>query len=325
VPDGGRLVGVDGARARETATPSGVAILIVSVGLVLGAAGAVGSKEADAPEPRRDLEEARALVRAGDLPSAQSRLEAYVERIPDSAEGWLTLGLVRFALRQFDAAAIAAVRSVELDGAQPRAFKLLGRIQTARKRPGLAERAFVGAARLDPQDPEARYLLGRLYQSEDRLVDAARFLKEAVELDPGSVRAHAFLGTVYYALGETSQAGESLRRAVALNQASKTPESIPHLEYGIYLLRTNRPEESATQLRRAAQLDPSSVEARFELGRALHRMGRLDEAGEALRAALAVDETDARVHYLLGRVCYEQGDRECGDEHMRRSEDQRGH
>ena len=112
---------------------------------------------------------------------------------------------------------------------------------------------------------------------------------------------------------------------MSLNRASKAPDAIPHLEYGIYLQRADRLEESVTELRRAAQLDGSSVEARFELGRSLHRLRRLPEAGEALRGALALDATDPRVHHLLGRVCYEQGDRECGDEHMRLSESRRGH
>ena len=155
-------------------------------------------------------------------------------------------------------------------------------------------------------------------------MEAARFLKEAVALDPGSVRAHAFLGTVSYGLGETALAQESFQRAVSLNRASKAPDAIPHLEYGIYLQRTDRLEESVAELRRAAQLDRSSVEARFELGQSLHRLRRPKEAGEALREALSLDATDPRVHYLLGRVCYEQGDRACGDEHMRLSERQRG-
>jgi Flp pilus assembly protein TadD len=275
-------------------------------------------------DPCVDLREANASIRAGDLPSAQLSLEACVVAVPRNAEAWLTLGLVHFGQRHFDEAAAALEKSLELDARQPQAFKMLGRVQTARSKPALAERAFVEAARLGPEDAEARYLLGRLYQSEDRLVEAARFLKEAVALDPGSVRAHAFLGTVSYGLGETSFAQESLLRAVSLNRAAKAPDAIPHLEYGVYLRRTDRLEESVAELRRAAQLDRSSVEARFELGQSLHGLRRPKEAAEALRDALSLDATDPRVHYLLGRVCYEQGNRACGDEHMRLSEGQRG-
>ena len=276
-------------------------------------------------DPCGGLREAKAAIRAGDLPSARRSLEACVVDFPRSAEAWLTLGLVHFAERHFDQAATALEKSLERDARQPQAFKMLGRVQTARAKPALAERAFVEAARLDPADAEARYLLGRLYQSEDRLVDAARFLKEAVALDPGSARALAFLGTVAYGLGDTALCQESFQRALSLNRASKAPDAVPHLEYGIYLQRADRLEESVTELRRTAQLDGSSVEARFELGRSLHRLRRLPEAGEALREALALDASDPRVHYLLGRVCYEQGDRECGEEHMRLSESRRGH
>lgn len=278
----------------------------------------------DENDPCSGLREAKAGIRAGDLPAAQRSLEACVVALPRSAAAWLTLGLVHFGQRHLDEAAAALQKSLELDGGQTQAFKMLGRVQTARSQPALAERAFAEAARLAPEDAEARYLLGRLYQSEDRLVEAARFLKEAAALDPGSVRAHAFLGTVSYGLGDTPLAEESFRRAMSLNTASKSPDAIPHLEYGIYLQRTNRLEESVPALRRAAELDRSSVEARFELGQSLHRLRRPKEAREALEQALSLDATDPRVHYLLGRVCYEQGDRACGDEHMTMSEKQRG-
>jgi len=275
--------------------------------------------------PCDELRQAKALLRKGDLPSARRALEACVVADPQGAEGWLTLGLVHFAERHFDQAEATLQKSLALDARQPRAFKMLGRVHTAQRKAALAERAFVEAARLDPADAEARYLLGRLYQSEDRLVEAARFLKEAVALDPGSARALAFLGTVSYGLGDAELCEESFQRALSLNRASKSPDAIPHLEYGIYLQRADRLEESVAELRRAGQLDGSSVEARFELGRSLHRLRRLPEAGEALREALSLDASEPRVHYLLGRVCYEQGDRECGDEHMRRSESRRGH
>jgi len=294
---------------------------ILALGLASAAPSSGGHPE---DGPCAGLPEAKAAIRAGDLPSAQLSLETCVAAAPRSAEAWLTLGLVHFGQRHFDEAAAALEKSLDLDARQPQAFKMLGRVQTARSKPALAERAFVEAARLGPKDAEARYLLGRLYQSEDRLVEAARFLKEAVALDPSSVRAHAFLGTVSYGLGDTALAEESFQRAMSLTRASKTPDAIPHLEYGIYLQRTDRLEESVAELRRATQLDASSVEARFELGQSLHRLRRLKEAGEALREALSLDATDARVHYLLGRVCYEQGDRDCGDEHMRLSETQRG-
>jgi tetratricopeptide (TPR) repeat protein len=284
----------------------------------------LGSGQPQESDPCVDLREAKASIRAGDLPSAQRSLETCVVALPRSAETWLNLGLVHFAQRHFDEAATALEKSLELDARQPPAFKMLGRVQTARSKPALAERAFMEAARLGPEDAEARYLLGRLYQSEDRLVEAARFLKEAVALDPRSIRAHAFRGTVSYALGDVTLAEESFQRAISLDWTSKSPDAIPHLEYGIYLQRTNRLEESVAELRRAAELDRTSAEASFELGQSLYRLRRTGEAREALQQALSRDPTDARAHYLLGRVCYEQGDRACGDEQMRLSEKQRG-
>jgi Flp pilus assembly protein TadD len=312
-----------GIRSGQRGASWGSAILALGLA-AWTASGAAGSRRADEDDPCIELQRARSLIRAGDLLSAERSLEACVGAAPRNAEAWLALGLVHFALRRFDDAAAALEKSLALDSGQAQAFKMLGRVHTARSKPALAERAFAEATRLGPEDAEARYLLGRLYQSEGRLVEASRFLKEAVTLDPGSVRALAFLGTVSYGLGDTALCQESFQRAVTLNRASRAPDAIPHLEYGIYLQRADRLEESVAELRRAAELDGSSVEARFELGQSLHRLRRLKEAGDALREALSLDGTDARAHYLLGRVCYEQGDRTCGDEHMRLSEGQRG-
>jgi len=310
------------SRARRHVTR---ALLLASAALPgLSASGATQATSPAPDDPCRELRQARSLIRAGDLPAARRSLETCVGAAPQNAEGWLTLGVVHFAERHFDQAAAALEKSLELDATQPQALKMLGRVHTARSKPALAERAFAEAGRLAPRDAEPRYLLGRLYQSEGRLVEAARYLKEAVALDPSSARAHAFLGSVSFGLGDDSLAQESFLRAVSLNQASPAPDAIPHLEYGIYLQRTNRLEESIVELRRAAQLDASSVDARFELGQSLHRLRRLKEANDALREALNLDGTEVRVHYLLGRVCYEQGDRGCGDEHMRLSERQRG-
>jgi tetratricopeptide (TPR) repeat protein len=275
-------------------------------------------------DPCAGLREARSAIQGGDLRAAQLSLESCVVDRPRDAEAWRTLGLVQFAQRRFDEAASALEKSLELDAHQSQARKMLGRVQTARGRPDLAEQAFLDAARLDPKDAEARYLLGRLYQSQDRLVEAAALLKEAVALDPRSIRAHAFLGTVSYVLGDVALAEESFQRAISLDRASKSPDAIPHVEYGIYLQRTNRLEDSVAELRRAAELDRSSAEASFELGQSLYRLRRSREAREALEQALSRDPTDARAHYLLGRVCYDLGDRACGDEQMKLSEKQRG-
>jgi len=320
---GARLVLMPRTRSGQRRAFRGATILALALAAWAASGVAGSSRRADEDDPCVDLQRARSRIRAGDLPSAGRLLEACVAVAPRNAEAWLTLGLVRFALRRFEDAAPALEESIALDATQPQAFKMLGRVHTARSKPALAERAFAEAARLSPEDAEARYLLGRLYQSEDRLVEASRLLKEAVALDPGSVRALAFLGSVSYALGDDALSQESFLRAVSLNEASKAPDVVPHLEYGIYLQRTDRLEESVAELRRAGQLDRSSVEARFELGRSLYRLRRLEEAGQALREALAADRADPRVHYLLGRVCYEQGDRACGDEHMRLSEERR--
>ena len=233
----------------------------------------------------------RSLIRAGDLPSAERSLEACVAAAP-AERGSLAHAGPR-SLRASGTSTRPRPRlekSLELDARQPQAFKMLGRVHTARSKPALAERAFVEAARLDPADAEARYLLGRLYQSEDRLVEASRFLKEAVALDPGSVRALAFLGSVSYALGDDG----ALPGVVP---ASRVPEPRPRRRPTPFPTSSTGSTSSApTAWRRAS---PSCAGRRSSTARAsrpgsswagaCYRLRRLEEAGEALREALALD------------------------------------
>ena len=247
-------------------------------------------------DPCVGLSEAKAAIRAGDLPSAQLALETCVVALPRNAEAWRHLGLVHFAQRQFDPAAAALERSLELDGRQPQVYKMLGRVETARSKTALAERAFVEAARLDPEDAEARYLLGRLYQSDGRLAEAARSLKEALALDPKSVRALAFLGTVSYGLGDDALSQESFARAVSLNRASKTPERHPaprirhispaHQPPGGECQRAQpggaaRPRERRGPLRAGAEPPPATA---IEGGRRSPARGTLAECERPARA-----------------------------------------
>jgi Flp pilus assembly protein TadD len=209
---------------------------------------------------------------------------------------------------------------LSLRGDQPDAYKLLGRIHVVNESPALAERAFIRAIQLWPQDSEAVYLLGRLYQSIGRLDEAARAFEKALELAPNLVRAQAYLGTVYFGLGRDVEAAELLERSVAVNSDNSKPDFVPHLEYGIYLQRMDRLEQSVAQLQRAAKLGSSNLEAWLELGRTLYRLNRLDEASRALRKAAELDSKDSRPHYLLARICYERGDSRCGDRHAERAE-----
>lgn len=234
-------------------------------------------------------------------------------------EDWAKLGFLYFDLRRFNDAIQAFQSSLARDSNQPQVHKALGRVCLLTEQHDLAESAFLRAKELGPRDFEPPYLLGRLYQKLKRLPEAAQSLEDAARLNPGFVRALSFLGSVYSALGKNSEADQALRNAVETNAGSPSPDFVPYLEYGIFLQRIGRLEESIQELQKAVKLNPPTVEAHFELSRSLYRVKRLAEARKYLTQALGRGD-DPRLHYLLGRICYEQGDVQCGERHLALSE-----
>ena len=249
------------------------------------------------------------------LPEAESVLEDYTSHFPDDARGWHHLGLCRFAQLEFNGAVESLEHSLSIEPDQPEALKLLGRVFVAKGVPAAAERAFVRVLRQWPSDPQAHYLLGRLYQSADRLREAAGELEKTVELDPAMAKAHAYLGSVWFALGEIDRAEQQFKKALRRTGRSANRDFVPYLEYGIFLYRFDRIQESVEVLTTAVELAPNEVEARFELARALYRSHKLEEGRKQVEAALRLSPKEGRLHYLMSRICFESGQTACGKEH----------
>ena len=264
-----------------------------------------------------------ALYELGRAQESQEAIRLYLEREPRDPVGWTQLGIGHFALNQLQPAVSALRHSLGLSPDQPRVEKILGRCYVVSGQQADAERAFARALALEPEDFETHYLLGRLYQTVGRLQEAVTQFEQSLRIKPGNARAEAFLGSVYYGLGQMEQAESSFRDSILSNARSSKPDHVPSLEYGIFLQRTGKLEESVGQLIAAVDQDPGNLECRFQLGRSLYRLGRLEPAREVLEKAVAIEPGDPGPYYLLGRVCYELGDRACGDQNTRRSEELR--
>jgi protein O-GlcNAc transferase len=75
----------------------------------------------------------------------------------------------------------------------------------------------------------------------------------------------------------------------------------------VALRRSMCPDDALTAYRRAVVLDPSFVEAWFNLGNAFTALGRFDEAIAAYRSALALRSDDAEVWCNLGNALHQRG------------------
>jgi TolB-like protein/Tfp pilus assembly protein PilF len=139
-----------------------------------------------------------------------------------------------------------------------------------------AKDAALKALRLDPNLAEAHAALGKvLFFSEIDLTGAMREYKRAIELQPNDATAHHWLGNdTLAALGRFEEAIAQGKRAVELDPLSP----VINTDFGTIFYYAHRYEESARQLRKTLEIDPTFFYARFNLGIALQAAGDLSGA-----------------------------------------------
>jgi serine/threonine-protein kinase len=139
-----------------------------------------------------------------------------------------------------------------------------------------AKDAALKALRLDPNLAEAHAALGKvLFFSEIDLTGAMREYKRAIELQPNDPTAHHWLGNdTLAALGRFEEAIAQGKRAVELDPLSP----VINTDFGTIFYYAHRYEESAMQLRKTLEIDPTFFYAHFNLGIALQAAGDLSGA-----------------------------------------------
>src|SRR5213596_1038523 len=139
-----------------------------------------------------------------------------------------------------------------------------------------AKDAALKALRLDPNLAEAHLALGKvLFFSEIDLPGALREYQRAIELQPNDATAHHWLGNdALAALGRFDEAIAEGKRAVELDPLSP----VINTDFGTIFYYAHRYEESAMQLRKTLEIDPTFFYAHFNLGIALQAKGDLSGA-----------------------------------------------
>jgi adenylate cyclase len=136
---------------------------------------------------------------------------------------------------------------------------------------------------------------------------------KAIELDDTLAEAHASLGLVHYHYDwDWAAAEKEFKRAQVLN-----PQSVwSYTLYSQFLGGMGRVEEANEQGRRALEVDPLSVTARWCLGWAFLNAGRSDEAIEQISKAMELNPNSAWARTFLGRAYLTKGMQQRGIEEM---------
>jgi tetratricopeptide (TPR) repeat protein len=169
-----------------------------------------------------------------------------------------------------------------------------------------ARDALEKALRADPSNAEAHYQLGVWCFRGKQRAEAARHFEKVVALRPRDARALDYLALSLEALGEAEAAERAYRQALAVNDGPFHDSLLDH-NYGRFLLKQGRLEESRTHLDRAVAQLPASRTVYYERAKLKLAAREYASAREDAERALALRDPDGlvldlQVYYLLATV-----------------------
>lgn len=194
-------------------------------------------------DPNAAFEQCLGWLRQGD-PRASGLLRGLLDRFPDHAAGWETLGFHLLQAGKGEAAllclrrAMAVAPSARLAMGCGDALKSLRRLIEARA-------AFASACRLDPALTRAAFQLGLCAQDGGDLEGARAAYERVIALEPAVAEAWVNLGTVLQEMGDLAgarraYAGAVTRRGVTFGRVSQALAAAPKGELWLDLGRLRR-------------------------------------------------------------------------------------
>jgi serine/threonine protein kinase/Tfp pilus assembly protein PilF len=152
---------------------------------------------------------------------------------------------------------------------------------------------------------EAYYELSNLHMAPREAMPRAReAAQKALSLDDSNALAHTALAEVRVWYDWDFAGGDrEFRRALALNPN----DADAHRAYGDFLTARGQFDRAIAEKRRAEMLDPLSINASWDVGRALFFAGRIDAAHEQLKRTLELDDRFAYVYYLESQIAFAKG------------------
>lgn len=224
-----------------------------------------------------------------------------------SAQYWLSRG-------QHARADYLSALAFSLNPECSAALLVQGQILIRKGKTHEARQALEKAAVLDPANAEASYQLGIWFFRGKLHSEAVRQFEKAVALRPLDARAHDYLALCFEALGEAELAELAYHRALKLNDAPFFDSFLDH-NYGRFLLKQSRLEESRSHLDRALALLPHARTVHYERGKL--NLALRDYQAARMDAERALDlrdpgglVLDLQVYYLLATVYARLGERE---------------
>lgn len=255
--------------------------------------------------------------REGNHEEAVDSLQRAIEGAPDNLAARLHLAFVELAMDRPGDAAARAHGVLEQDPDSAAAHVLLGQAAMAEDDAEAAIPAFERALELQPRATRLHYLLGQAHRKLRDLDAARRHLEmqgpsEVAFPDPIIASLYTDLAgsaAIMQRAASAKVAGfleasvDSYRLAVANDPTS--PEA--RRDLGALLAQTGKLEPSADQYREALRLEPDKALNHFSLALILEAMGNDDEALDNFRAAVDKEPDYREFRLVLAQRLAAQG------------------
>jgi len=258
----------------------------------------------------------------GDRAGAVASLHRELELLPNNPRPWFQLGIILVQAHQFEDAAAAFQRALQLDPEDVKSVNNLAQSLWSLGRRDEAIHEFRRLTAMSPESSLAWIELGKVLEedgqqsaaedcyhkaltthdnSEPDLLALARFCRSrgwleaavtnydaAIKLNPRDPNLQLESGQSLLILKRYSDAIRHLAEAVRLNPGSAEA----HLLYGLAFGQQDRPVEAEEQFREALRIRPDLLEARVDLGITLVKQGRPYEALSQFEAVLQQSPTN---------------------------------
>jgi tetratricopeptide (TPR) repeat protein len=183
-----------------------------------------------------------------------------------------------------------------------------------RGEPVAARKSLEEACRITPNNAEPHFQLGILFDNSKLNREAVEQFRISVALRPSDPRAYDYLGLNLEALGETREAATIYKGGLLVNKGPLFDYFLDY-NYGRFLLKGRRLQESKVHLDRAVSLAPQTRAVYYERGKLNLILGDYQQARrDAEQASKLQDPTgfvlDLQVYYLLSTIYSHLGEHE---------------
>jgi tetratricopeptide (TPR) repeat protein len=243
-------------------------------------------EKATAPSDRVTLLIGMSHFGLGEYKTAADQLRLVAVKQPNNAELSYLLAKCYLWSGQYGEAKEVFRRLIERDPNSAPVHMLLGEALDADHRTPEATAEFEAAVKVGPAQPEAHFGLGFLYWKLKRYEDAEREFREELKRDPKNAQATAYLGDTLMKVGRKQDALKLFQSARELRPDMR----IAHFDLAILHAGDKQYDAAVEEYRRAIQIDPSSYDAHYRLGRLYNQLGRSAEAEKEFKIVQALEQ-----------------------------------